>query len=50
MGNFLDSTRDSYSQIARAYADNIFDELKDKPLDRALFAFLGARQRFSRVR
>lgn len=36
MSDFLESTRDSYSQIAHAYADNIFDELKDKPLDRAL--------------
>lgn len=36
MGNFLDSTGDSYTKIAHAYAENIFDELKDKPLDRAL--------------
>lgn len=36
MENFLDTTAESYTQIAREYADAIFDELKDKPLDRAL--------------
>lgn len=36
MNDFLDRTRDSYTRIARVYAENIFDELKDKPLDRAL--------------
>lgn len=34
--DFLATTAASYDQIAREYADNIFDELKDKPLDRAL--------------
>lgn len=34
--DFLKTTRDSYDSIAREYADNIFDELKGKPLDRAL--------------
>ncbi len=36
MNNFLDGVRKSYDNVAREYADNIFDELKDKPLDRAL--------------
>lgn len=36
MNNFLDTTRASYDAIARAYADNLFNELQGKPLDRAL--------------
>lgn len=36
MTGFLDSTRDSYDNIASEYAEHIYDELKDKPLDRAL--------------
>lgn len=34
--SFIDTTAASYSLIARTYADNLFDELKGKPLDRAL--------------
>ena len=36
MSDFLDNTRSGYDAIAEEYAGHIFDELKDKPLDRAL--------------
>ncbi|MBI4670241.1 MAG: methyltransferase domain-containing protein [Chloroflexi bacterium] len=36
MSNFLDDTRASYDALASEYAERIFDELKGKPLDRAL--------------
>lgn len=35
MTNFLDATRDSYDNIAREYAEHIYDELAQKPFDRA---------------
>ncbi|HZQ04978.1 MAG TPA: hypothetical protein VFD70_00245 [Anaerolineae bacterium] len=38
MSDFLDRTRSSYDRIAEQYAQHIFNELKDKPLDRALLA------------
>lgn len=41
MGDLMARTAESYSRIARVYADNIFDELKYKPLDRALLNRFG---------
>ncbi len=36
MNTWLEQTRASYDNIAREYADNLFEELEAKPLDRAL--------------
>jgi len=36
MPDFFESTRSSYDNIAHEYAENIFNELQGKPLDRAL--------------
>ena len=36
MNTWLEQTRESYDNIAREYAHNLFEELKGKPLDRAL--------------
>ena len=36
MNSWLEQTRASYDSIAREYADTLFEELKGKPLDRAL--------------
>jgi SAM-dependent methyltransferase len=36
LNDFFENTRTSYDHIAAEYAEHIFDELKDKPLDRAL--------------
>jgi SAM-dependent methyltransferase len=36
MDRKTEQLRDSYDRLARPYADNLFDELSHKPLDRAL--------------
>ncbi len=33
---YLDDTRRSYDKVAKKYVEHIYDELKDKPLDREL--------------
>jgi trans-aconitate methyltransferase len=35
-GNRVDNIQKSYDTVARAYADEIYAELKDKPFDREL--------------
>jgi hypothetical protein len=41
------SLRESYDRLARPYAENLFDELSHKPLDRALLHVFAALWRAS---
>lgn len=44
-GNRVDNIQKSYDTVARAYADEIYAELKDKPFDRELLDRFAARVR-----